>query len=73
MWDATVGFFSHLVSLSNPIWWYYPLCAVAAVVYKATKFDTPRDIARAALHFFLSVSAGMLILGWAFYLIITFF
>ena len=69
MGEAIVNFFAHLVALSNPLWAYYPLCAVAAVVYKATKFDEPRRIALAAAHFFLSVTAGMFALAIVSYLI----
>jgi hypothetical protein len=68
MWNAVVGFFWHFFAASNPLWWYYPLCAVVAVVYKTTKFDQPREIALAALHFFVSVSLGMLALALGFYL-----
>ena len=73
MWDAVTGFFADLFSADNPLWLYYPLCLVVAVVYKATKFETPKAIARAALHFFLSVTAGMLALAVVFYLIARFF
>lgn len=69
MWDALAGFFEHLISATNPLWLYYPLCAIVAVVYKATKFDDPRQIARAALHFFVSVTIGMLVLGVVLYLV----
>ncbi|HUU09904.1 MAG TPA: hypothetical protein VM431_05130 [Phycisphaerae bacterium] len=69
MWQAIGGFFAHLFSLSNPLWWYYPLCLVVAVVYKATKFDEPRKIVLAALHFFGSVSAGMIVLAAVFYVV----
>ena len=72
MWDAVVGFFADLLAPSNPLWLYYPLCAVVAVVYKATKFDEPKRIARAAAHFFASVSLGMLVLAIVFYLITRF-
>jgi len=71
MWEAIGNFFVNLVALSNPIWLYYPLCAVAAVVYKATKFDQPRDIARASVHFFFTVTLGMLTLALVFYLMAT--
>lgn len=69
MGDALLNFFSHLLSLSNPFWLYYPLCAVAAVVYKATKFDDPKEIARHALHFFLWVTGGMFVLATVFYIL----
>jgi hypothetical protein len=69
MLEALGNFFAHLFSFSNPLWFYYPLCAVTAVVYKATKFDTPREIARAAVHFFLSVTAGMFLLAAVSYLL----
>ena len=69
MGEALGHFFEHLLAVSNPLWLYYPLCAVAAVVYKATKFDDPRKIARSALHFFLSVSAGMFVLATVFYIL----
>ena len=69
MGEALRNFFEHLLVLSNPLWLYYPLCAVAAVVYKATKFDDPGKIARSALHFFLSVTVGMIVLGVVFYVL----
>jgi hypothetical protein len=69
MVETVRHFFEHLLALSNPLWLYYPLCATAAVVYKATKFDEPKKIARAALHFFLSVSVGMLVLAVGFYVL----
>jgi hypothetical protein len=69
MLDALSHFFRSLVSLHNPLWFFYPLLAVIAVVYKATKFDKPRDIALSSIHFFVSVSLGMLALGLAFYLV----
>ena len=69
MWTATVEFLANLVAASNPLWFYYPLCAVVAVVYKATKFDDPRKIAFGALHFFGTVSLGMIILGWVLYVV----
>ena len=69
MWEAVASFFANLVSPANPLWLYYPLCLVVAMVYKATKFDDPKRIVRAALHFFLSVSLGIFALAIAFYLI----
>jgi hypothetical protein len=67
MGEALRNFFEHLLTLSNPLWLYYPLCAAAAVVYKATKYDDPKTIARCALHFFLWVTGGMLVLAVVFY------
>ena len=69
MGTAIFGFFEHLVALSNPLWLYYPLCLAVAVVYKATKFDKPKEIAWAALHFFVWVTLGMIVLAAAFYVI----
>ncbi len=69
LWDVVYGFVAHLFSPSNPLWLYYPLCAVVAVVYKATKVDEPKKIACQALHFFASVSLGMLGLALVFYII----
>jgi len=69
MWNALGSFFADLVSGNNPLWLYYPLCLVVGLVYKATKFDTPKKIVLAALHFFVSVTAGMLFLGLILYLI----
>jgi hypothetical protein len=69
MGDALRNFFAHFLSLSNPFWLYYPLCAVAAVVYKATKYDDPKAIARHALHFFLWVTGGMFVLAAVFYVL----
>ncbi|MBM4016833.1 MAG: hypothetical protein FJ288_00670 [Planctomycetes bacterium] len=67
--DALLDFFASILAPSNPLWLYYPLCAAAAVVYKATKFDEPRDIARAALLFFLHVTGGMFALAVLTYLV----
>ena len=72
MWQAVTSLLAHLVRGDNPLWLYYPLCLVVAVVYKATKFDDPKAIARAALHFFVSVTLGMLALAVVFYLIARF-
>ena len=69
MLDQVADFFVNLFSPSNPLWLYYPLCAVVAVVYKATKFDKPREILLASVHFFITVSLGMLALSLALYLI----
>ncbi|MCX5683223.1 MAG: hypothetical protein NT049_06005 [Planctomycetota bacterium] len=69
MGEILRNFFEHLLALSNPFWLYYPLCAVAAVVYKATKFDDPKEIARHALNFFLWVTGGMFVLGVVFYIL----
>jgi hypothetical protein len=72
MWDTLANFFVDLFRLSNPIWFYWPLCAVVAVVYKATKFDTPKQIALGSLHFLASVTAGMFVLGLLLYMISRF-
>jgi hypothetical protein len=72
MWQAMTAFLAHLVSGDNPLWLYYPLCLVVAIVYKATKFDEPKAIVRAALHFFVSVTLGMLVLAVVFYLVARF-
>lgn len=64
-----LNFFVDLFSLSNPLWYFYPLCMVVAVVYKMTKFDKPREIILAASHFFFSVMAGMLALSVVLYLV----
>ena len=72
MWEVVASFFAHLVSADNPLWLYYPLCLVVAVVYKATKFDDPKRILRAALHFFVSVTLGMFALAIVFYLVARF-
>ena len=69
MWEAIPDFFRNLTRLDNPLWLFYPLCAVVAVVYKATKFDEPKKIVLAALHFFVSVTLGMLALGLVLYVI----
>ena len=73
VWDVVCGFFAHLVSRSNPLWLYYPLCVVVAIVYKATKCDEPRKIAYQAVHFFVSVSLGMFALALVFYVITLLF
>ncbi len=72
MWQAVADFFDHLTRADNPLWLYYPLCLVVAVVYKATKFDDPKRIAWAALHFFVSVTLGMFVLAVVFYLVARF-
>ena len=63
------GFFGHLLAASNPLWWYYPLCAVVALVYKATKYDDPKKIFFSAGHFFIVVSLGMFALAMVLYLV----
>ena len=65
-------FLANLFSFSNPLWYYYPLCLVIGAVYKMTKFDRPGDIIYATLHFFISVSLGMLALSVALYLIVEY-
>jgi len=72
MWETIGNFFVDLFRLTNPLWLYWPLCAVVALVYKATKLDTPRRITLGALHFFASVTAGMFVLGVLFYLVSRF-
>ncbi len=72
MWQAVASFFADLVSADNPLWLYYPLCLVVALVYKATKFDDPKRIVRATLHFFVSVTLGMFVLAVVFYLVSRF-
>ena len=69
MWAMVAEFFKHLVAASNPLWWYYPLCAVVALVYKATKYDDPKAIVLSAAHFFVVVSLGMFALSLALYLL----
>jgi hypothetical protein len=69
MGEAAVSFFARLLSPSNPLWLFYPLCAVVALVYKATKFDGARRILREAVRFFLEVSLGMLALAIFFYIL----
>jgi len=72
MWQAVASFLADLVSADNPLWLYYPLCLVVALVYKATKFDDAKRIVRAALRFFASVTLGMFVLAVVFYLISRF-
>jgi|WetSurMetagenome_2_1015567.scaffolds.fasta_scaffold20602_3 hypothetical protein len=69
MWTMVATFFGHLVAASNPLWWYYPLCAIVALVYKATKHDSPLKILTSAIHFFVVVTLGMFALALALYLI----
>ena len=66
-------FFVKLFSFGNPLWLFYPLCLVVAVVYKATKFDRPREILLKSLHFFASVTLGMFALGLLFYILSVLF
>jgi hypothetical protein len=69
MGEIIANFFVDLFRFSNPLWFYWPLCAVVAVVYKATKFDTPKQIALGSLHFLASVTGGMFVLGLVLYMI----
>jgi hypothetical protein len=69
MLETAGHFFAKLFSLSNPLWLFYPLCLVVAVVYKATKFDSPRKIIFKSLHFFVTVTLGMFALGLLFYVL----
>ncbi|MBN2582782.1 MAG: hypothetical protein JXL80_06905 [Planctomycetes bacterium] len=56
-----------LFAASNPLWYYYPLAIVVGIVYKTTQYDDPKAIAKGVLHFFLSVTAFMLILAVVLY------
>ena len=58
---------ARLVAPGNPLWYYYPLAIVVGVVYKTAQHDKPRDILKGAVHFFLSVTAFMLILAIVLY------
>jgi len=69
MLEPFTNFFSHLFLANNPLWLYYPLCAVVAVVYKATKHDQPGKIFWSSLHFFITVSLGMAALGLVLYVL----
>jgi hypothetical protein len=73
MLQAVGHFLARLFSPENPIWLFYPLCAVVAVIYKATKFDSPKKILLASLHFFASVTLGMFALGLVFYILSALF
>jgi hypothetical protein len=69
MLDMVTSFFGHLIAANNPMWWYYPLCAIVALVYKATKHDQPAKIVTSAAHFFIVVTLGMFALALALYLL----
>ncbi len=69
MGDAVLTFLRELVSQDNPLWLFYPLCAVVAIVYKATKFDGAWTIFREALYLFLQVGLGMLALAIFLYIV----
>jgi len=73
MTESLANFFEHLFSPGNPLWLYYPLMAVVAVVYKTIQFDTPREITKASFHFFVSASLGLFAIGLAAYLLAAIF
>ena len=60
-------FLARLFAASNPLWYYYPLAIVVAVVYKTTQYDDPKAIAKGVVHFVLSVTAFMVILAVVLY------
>jgi hypothetical protein len=67
--ETIADFFVHLFAFTNPLWFYWPLCAVVAVTYKATKFDDPKKIVLGSLHFLASVTVGMFVLGVIMFLV----
>ncbi|MDP6380521.1 MAG: hypothetical protein QF662_04165 [Phycisphaerae bacterium] len=69
---SILEFIAKLLSLQNPLWFYYLLCLVVGVVYKMTKFDRPREIIHASLHFFVSVTLGVIALAVVLYLVAEF-
>jgi hypothetical protein len=52
-----------IFALDNPLWYYWPLIVLVGIVYKATQYDNPRQIARNVAHFVASVTAFMLLLA----------
>jgi len=60
-------FLSKLFAASNPLWYYYPLALVVAIVYKTTQYDDPRSIAKGVCHFLVSVTAFMIVLAVILY------
>ncbi len=60
-------FLSKLFAASNPLWYYWPLGLVVAIVYKTTQYDDPKSIARGVGHFLVSVTAFMIVLAVVLY------
>ena len=56
-----------LFSLSNPLWYYWPLVVIIGAVYKPTQYDKPKDILKGTAHFIGSVTGFMLLLAVALY------
>lgn len=46
-----------------------PLCLIVAIVYSATKGDTPGEIIKASLRFFLKLVAGFFVIGAVLYIV----
>ncbi len=51
------------------LWMFLPLAACVAVVYRATRARTARELPRATLKTFLSIVIGMWLIGVAAYAI----
>ena len=62
-----LDFLSNLLAADNPLWYCYPLVLVIGLVYKATQYDRPKDVALGTLHFFVSVTVFMIVLAVSLY------
>ena len=56
-------FLAKLLSVSNPLWYFWPLAFVIGAVYKTTQYDKPRDIIKGTLHFVGSTALLVLVLA----------
>lgn len=50
------------------LWMLLPLVACVAVVYRATRARSPREMPRATVFNFVSIVVGMVLIAVAFYL-----
>lgn len=52
-----------IFAIDNPLWYYWPLIIIVGIVYKTMQYDELRAIVRGAVHFVLSMTAFMIVLG----------
>ncbi len=71
-WAAWLGFI-FITPLKLPpggrLWMFFPLALAVAVVYRATRSRTPRELPLPTLVNFLQIALGMIAIAVAFYLL----
>lgn len=52
-----------IFAIDNPLWYYWPLIIIVGIVYKTMQHDELRAIVRGTVHFVLSMTVFMIVLG----------